>query len=477
MVARSKFYEVQSLNVHELILDSYNPRIRHGVDQHDCVARIIKDRDTFLTLLRDIAIHGLSPEHILISKNEDGKWVVRDGNRRITALKILTRPEICLPNEQMCSIVQRIVADMPVKPIDTVTCLACDDEATVLDYLKRKHTGENSGVGQVGWSALLISLFNTHVGVADQNRRAAQLIIWAEDHGLSVENDFPITTLTRALNGETLKFLGFSVDGDQLKAILHDNQAYALVARIVNDIASGRVHVKRDGQEGSIYSPEDAVAYVRRVREEMGPKENAEETTQNVPKDGGPNAPKEEGGAGTVTNSPERDQAEKKDGPSDSKPSPWRPPAPKPAWDRPCLFGRRKNSNPGISVPSTETKVNTILGELRQLDPNSTPLAVAMLLRALIERSEINYRRRNSLQDKGALHKNIAAAADKMKGAGLLNDGEHDVLMRHTRHEAGMLHIKTIQAYIHEAEFHPNAQTLNTMWDELGSFVRACWLD
>jgi len=126
-------------------------------------------------------------------------------------------------------------------------------------------------------------------------------------------------------------------------------------------------------------------------------------------------------------------------------------------------------------VPARELKVNTILNELRQFDPNLTPLPTTMLLRALFESSEKDYRGKKSLPKKGALHEDIAACADYMKEISLLSAGEHEVVIRHTRTEGGMFHIKTIQAYIHEAEFHPNGQALNTLWDEIGCFVRACW--
>lgn len=513
MVAREKFYEVPDVNVHELLLDSSNPRIRHGVDQHDCIDRIVKDREAFMNLLRDIASHGLSPEHILLSPNGDGKWVVRDGNRRVTALKLLTRPSLCLPNEQLHNIIQRIVADMPAKLPETVNCLACDDEATMVDYLRRKHTGENAGIGQVRWDALLISLFNVHVGVVDQNRRAAQLILWEEDHGLSVGNAFPITTLTRALNTETLKLLGFTVENDQLVATLTDTQAYALVTRVIGDIASGRVHVKRDDEAGSIYSPEDAAAYFRKVREEVGPHEpgnaGGQGGTAGQPGSAGA-APGADAGApgnasggatggatgdaagqgsntggtsGGGTGSPDSGASGGANGGTSGGSGGTQAAGKgnqsgttaKPSWDRPCLFGRRRNSTPGFAIPTSEAKLSTIVGELRQLDPNATPLAVTMLLRALIERSDIAYRAKHGLPEKGALHKNVAASADHMKTSGALTVGEHDLVMRYSRHDAGMLHIKTIQAYIHEAEFHPNGQGLNTTWDEIGCFVRACW--
>lgn len=480
MVARSKFYEVKNVNVHELLLDPFNPRIRHGIDQHDCTDRIVKDRDTFLNLLRDIATHGLSPEHILIAKNQDGKWVIRDGNRRVTALKLLTRPTACLPDLPLYNLVQRLTKDMPAKILETINCLACDDEPTIVDYLQRKHTGENAGVGQVRWNALLISLFNLHEGIPDQNKRAAQLILWAEEHGLSIANDFPITTLTRVLKTETLGLLGFEVKDDQLVGILAENQNYALVARVINDIAAGRVNVTRDGQEGSIYSPEDAEAYFRRVREETGPAmASAPEQPEPQPNPaGGEGTPSSSSGAAAQGGNPSGGQGGATTNPDNPEPGQGRPPngSPvKPYWDRPCLFGKRKNSTPGFAVPGDEPKVITILAELRQLDPNNTALAVTMLLRALIERSDFSYREKHSISDKGALHKNIAASADHMKSADLLNSAEHEVVMRHTRSDAGMLHIKTIQSYVHEATFHPNGQALNTMWDEIGCFVRACW--
>jgi len=62
-----------------------------------------------------------------------------------------------------------------------------------------------------------------------------------------------------------------------------------------------------------------------------------------------------------------------------------------------------------------------------------------------------------------------------MKAAGLLSQGELDVILRYTREEQSMLHIKTLQAYIHRSNFHPNGQAINTFWDEIGCFIAACW--
>lgn len=270
LMTRSKFYSVVDVSIADVQLDTNNPRIRHGQDQNDCITRILRDRDNFLNLLKDIANNGLTPEHILISKNTAGQWIVRDGNRRVTALKLLNQPELRSLDPALAPLITRVAQQYPNFSTQ-VNCLACDDEQSILDYLERKHTGENDGVGQRNWSSLLKSLFNLQIGVNDQNKRAAQLVLWAEDHGFRVDDDFPLTTLNRPLNATTLNLIGFFINDDKLTPTLLETQTYALSARVIGDIAAGRVHVRRDDAEGSIYSQEDQLAYFKRVRTEVGP--------------------------------------------------------------------------------------------------------------------------------------------------------------------------------------------------------------
>lgn len=474
-MTRRKFYPVNDVPVADLLLDTHNPRIRHGQDQNDCIVRILRDRDNFLNLLKDIASDGLSPDHILVSKNTEGKWVVRDGNRRVTALKLLTRPALCAHDAGLVNVVQRI-ADTEAENIPAiVNCLACDDEETILKYLERKHTGENAGVGQRNWSALLKSLFNLQLGASDQNRRAAQLLEWVESQGMRVEDDFEITTLNRGLNATTLALIGFAIEHDTLKPTLPVPQAYALAARVVNDVAAKRVNVKRGDEEGSIYATDKQMDYFQKIRAEVGPVLNSYPAGEAIPSPAEPSytpshvdSPVPEIQSPNITPVPGDHQVNPT---SERKlPSPSKAP-----WDRPSLFGPRKNASPGITIPSSETKAQSIIVELRKLNPYDTPLSIAMLLRALLELSNDYYREAKSLKKVDGLHKSIANTADHMKTTGLLSGTQHDLVMRYTRTTEGMLHVKTVQAYLHRDNYHPNAQALNTFWDEIGCFVAACW--
>lgn len=488
-MSRNLYYNVTDLSIEDLLLDTHNPRIRHGADQADCIARLIRNKYPLLNLIRDIASKGLTPEHILVSKTEDGKWRVRDGNRRIASLKLLNRPTLAQTDSQFASQVSQIADEHQANIPTAISCLACDDEATILDYIERKHTGENAGVGQKAWEAMLISLFKLEKNEIDQHRRAAQLLLWAETQGLPIDDNFPITTLTRGLNADTLALIGFRVDNDELVPTLPIPQAYALASRVINDMATGRVNVARDGGAGSIYSSEQRDAYFRQVRHDIGPiaPTDQPQPAQHNDNTGGGSTPPADSplsaNGGSTSGSPAGNNATDHNAPpqpsgtptgASGNPPRQSSPATLPQ-NRKCLFGPRKNASPGISIPSSETKAQSIIVELRQLNPHETPLAATMLLRALIELSNNRYREKHQLREEQHLHTGIANTADHMKNAGLLNQNQYDAVTSHTRGTVGLLHIKTLQHHIHRSTFHPNGQTLNTFWDEIGCFITACW--
>ncbi|MCE1239764.1 MAG: ParB/Srx family N-terminal domain-containing protein [Azonexaceae bacterium] len=482
-MSRNLYYNVTDLSIEDLLLDTHNPRIRHGADQADCIARLMRDKDALQKLIRDIASKGLTPEHILVSKAVDGKWRVRDGNRRIASLKLLNRPSLAQADAQFANQVAQIAAEHQANIPSVVNCLACDDEATILDYIERKHTGENAGIGQKSWEAMLISLFKLEKHETDQHRRAAQLLLWGETQNLAIDDNFPITTLTRGLNTETLALIGFKVDNDELVPTLPIPQAYALASRVINDIATGRINVARDGGAGSIYSSEQRDGYFKQVRQEIGPAlptNPPPAASSGGAGDGstqaGNGAPPSPANANVTPGNSAGNNIDSADQPRGGgngsqprSPSPTTHPS-----NRNNLFGPRKNSSPGITIPQSETKVQTIFSELRKLNPKDTPLAVAMLMRSLIELSNNYYRERHSLR-KNDLHLSVANSADHMKTSGLLTAEQHETIMRYTRGHQGILHIKTLHHYVHRTDAHPDAQSLNTTWDELRSFVVACW--
>ncbi|WP_242437552.1 hypothetical protein [Proteus mirabilis] len=97
--------ERKTIKVNKLLLDTNNSRFPDLADnQRDAISKMLENQgDKISNLAKDIAIRGLDPsENILVheSEEEPGFYIVDEGNRRVTALKLLLSPELA-PNEKI----------------------------------------------------------------------------------------------------------------------------------------------------------------------------------------------------------------------------------------------------------------------------------------------------------------------------------------------------------------------------------------
>lgn len=462
-MSRDRFYPV-NVPVQELLLDTSNPRIRRGVDQRDCISKLLRRTRTFMNLLLDIAQHGLTIDPIVISRNHDGKWVVRDGNRRVAALKLLNDPDLC-PDPILKKEIKKLAETNRYRIPDTIQCLACDDERTILRYIELKHTGENQGVGQEGWRTLTRAIFNLNHNLPDQDKRAAQLVLWAEEQGIRVDDDFPLTTLSRILKRETLALLGFRIENDELAPILDTESVRRLVDRVIYDLQTGRIDVN------DVREPHQQLDYIRGVRTELGPpiSVNQDVQAQVAVTASTTSTPT----PATVPTAPTRSHQESmhtqvvtpRQVARSSRVS-------RPSWERKRLLPKK---TVGFDIPSEHTKARNVLAELSRLDVTKTPIAAALLFRLFIELSVLHYRELHDLPDKGKLASNVAGAAEHMFRRGAISHRQHEIILRHTREPGGILHVNTLHGYVHSEHFHPSPQVLNTMWDEISFFLAKCW--
>jgi len=79
----------------DIALDRDNPRINvePSDKESDIIRKLIKYEDV-VDLARKIAKTGLLPGERIITVQENGQWVVLEGNRRICACKLLLSPNL-----------------------------------------------------------------------------------------------------------------------------------------------------------------------------------------------------------------------------------------------------------------------------------------------------------------------------------------------------------------------------------------------
>lgn len=132
--------EFKYIDVEDLFLDDQNPRLpRHlrGENEATIIAYMLKDAAT-TELMIAIGENGFFEGEQLLVVEEDGKYRVVEGNRRLTAVKLLRDPELATIQKKM---VARIFdqAAHTNKSFDKLPCLVFQEVAPIHKYLGYRH--------------------------------------------------------------------------------------------------------------------------------------------------------------------------------------------------------------------------------------------------------------------------------------------------------------------------------------------------
>jgi hypothetical protein len=217
---------------------------RHGELENEtaAIAWLFKEREAHMrNLAKDIVEKGEIYEVPLVSP-EGAKFVVSDGNRRVTCLKLIDEPRRA-PTAEL----QAFFRDLREKWKGTfpshIQCQVEVDRDKIDDILFRRHTGTQNGVGQSTWDDRMKATFVARTGkgggvnVADEIEKRL-----AEANLLPTRRKIPRSTMNRLLSAEPFRNrLGFSVNKGRF-AFTHDEKvSLAAMARVADDLASRKV--------------------------------------------------------------------------------------------------------------------------------------------------------------------------------------------------------------------------------------------
>ncbi len=178
----------QIINVENLVVNEENPRFEAVSTEDDALYSILTDQrlgsgNKILNLARDIAAHGLNASELLIVSPIEGTgtYRVREGNRRVTAIKLSLFSEL-IPEDyrKLAPHFKELTDAMQAHRL--IECCICDDEQEIRRLLLLRHGGESNGVGTVKWNSAQTTRFNEEGN--PQTARALSLIRHLqEDYG------------------------------------------------------------------------------------------------------------------------------------------------------------------------------------------------------------------------------------------------------------------------------------------------------
>ncbi|EHS52858.1 hypothetical protein PDO_1265 [Rhizobium sp. PDO1-076] len=427
----------RKLPLASLIVNPANDRHGELENETAAIAQLFASHEQHMrSLAKDIVAKGEIFEPPLVFPSGD-KYIVADGNRRTTCLKLLAAPRRA-PTVEL----QKFFADCRAEwtgPFpDKIECQVESDRDRVDDILYRRHTGVQGGIGQSTWNDRMKTNFIDRTGRGGSLNVADEIEKRLREAKLLPERKIPRSNLNRLLSAEPLRNrLGISVSKGKLEIVRDEAETLLALQRVANDLASRAVTLD------NIWDTNSKVVYLDSLEVE-GVLPRAKQTSKAVTQ------------ATTEVSPPLREPA---------------PPRPR-AW--PHLI-------PDVAYEVTWQghlhRHRAVWEELQyKLDMNETPNAVSVLLRVLLELSIDNYIKRRQVSDVSANDKlgiKVTKVADDLYQTGKI-DKKYVGAISKLKQNEDVVSLDTLNRYVHSPNFSVSPDHLKMLWETLSELIVLC---
>ena len=252
-----------SIRPTDLLIDPENPRLSlPNQSQRDAFRLLAGNQQRkIVALAKDILGYGISPAELPIVIREKGalkRYVVLEGNRRISALKALENPEPLMGavDTDVLSQLRVLSREYQNDPLDYITCYVAKDREEANHWIELRHTGQNEGAGLVPWGSDESSRFRARTGLKEVHIQALDFL---DKHGLTpkTRSKTPTTSLKRLLSTpEVRSKLGIDIESKELIIKGNEKSVAKALLYVVKDLASG------DTKVSDIYTKAQRLKYI-----------------------------------------------------------------------------------------------------------------------------------------------------------------------------------------------------------------------
>ena len=440
-MVQTKLIDIANLRIHP-----ENPRFDIVSNQKEAIYTMIREQDKKLSnLAEDITSHGMNPLKLVgVVALKDGLYNVAEGNRRVTALKLLINPnQIPDKFKPLKKKFVELSKRFHLNPISQINCSVFDNESGSHRWVSLEHTGENDGVGVVPWSTLQQGRFtdrtsgkmNVELQIIEYLKRDT-----AFDSALKANlNEVKLTNLGRLIGDPAVRaMVGIEKKDGKITSVLSPNEIRKPLTKIIRDLLDTKFNVER------IYNKKKRSDYIETFKKNERPISTAtiskwEITSPNIPADSSK-------------------KSKKKSAP---------------------LSTDRKTLIPSSCVIVIgHNRINKIYRELKSLDVDEYENAVAVLHRVFIELSIDTYiesKKLSGVSKDNKLSKKIDSVTKHLEDNKFLTKHELKSIRMAGSNPNSLFSVNTFNAYVHNATVNPIPKDLKTSWDNLSGFVEKIW--
>lgn len=453
---------LKNIKLTSLLVNTENYRFEPQSSQKEAIDKMIEDQNEKLYALAvDIIKNGLSPVDLIMVTPESGtnRYIVLEGNRRITTLKLLSNPSLIGDEyDNLRRRFQKLMKEYDISSLKNIYCAVFDTSEEADVWIKRKHAGEQGGIGTVTWNAQQKDRFEERVGgKASTSLQIIALLEQSDIVPLDIKNrlsSINTTNLQRLIADKYVRAkLGLELNNGVLVSKTEPKEIVKGLLSIVQDILLPNFKV------ADIYNAGKRREYIDAKSDNALPNLSSEVDEP-------------------WCLSTQRTISEPQEKPSVSKTS----------KSSSSLKSIRRSLIPAtfcINISDEEAKIQKIFSELKTIPISANPNAASILFRVFLELSIDRYLECYGLVKGDALSACSSKEDLNGKTQRVLNHMYNNLkvidntLSKGIRSELrdcnSILSIESLNAYAHNPFFYPKADNLITGWDNTAKFFSIIW--
>ena len=447
----------QPISIGSLLLDVSNYRITKQTSQKAARDAIIAVEDKkLLVLARDIIELGLSPidtTMVIDAGDGNGNYIVIEGNRRLTAINLMLKPEQC-EGTSLYAAFKKLNKDHSDSIPKVLDCVIAPSKTAGLVWINRKHQTGLQGAGTEQWSSMANARADAEQGISRPELDVVNFVLTNPNLDVAIKDcltgsDFPITTLQRLVETKEVQdATGFSFQSGKLISDQDKDRVQGVLTEMVTVIATGKNQGEKFTVRDIDTQPKRAV-FIGSIVGRHPPKKKSKESW-------------------VISGTPVT--VKKK--------------VAKPAVRSTASTGEQLNLIPkSFKLELPAGKVNDIFIELKELDVTKRRHAVSVLFRVFIEFSLDAYIQKHGIQlpkdanghviDK--LKIRLQHVAKHVKDSKLLNEKEMKPVNVAISSNDSLLAPDTLNAYVHGQWMNPDPLQLKLSWANIQLFLERLW--
>lgn len=447
-------YQRKLIDIALLNINIENPRFEMVGNQRDAIKTMIGDqKEKLIKLADDIVNEGLNPgDPIFITKHEkqEGEYNVLEGNRRVTALKLLENPElISEKHKSLLNRFKKLSEQYSKNTIEKIPCILFDSEKDAEHWIELKHTGQNDGVGTVGWDAQQKARFDERV--KGNSSYALQIIDFLEKEesvGSELKSNLKkvkSSSLQRlATDPDFRRMAGIDIKDGKVITQYEPSEVAKPLSKAANDL------LRKDFTVKDIYYKDDRLNYLETFK-----KTDLPDKTQELA-----------GNWELISTTPPKKADKKKNEDKKRKKSK-------------SIISKRHTIIPKSTIiPISQPRVNKIYHELKDLDVKDFENSAAITFRVFIELSMDSYIEKNPISGvnkNSKLSHKLKSVASDLESKGVIDKHKLKGAYTASTMKDSIFSIDTFNAFVHNKDFHPEPEALKKNWDNLEIFFVKLW--